>query len=173
MKGTLVRTVKDENYRLIDEKGLVIGSTIMREFAADNCIFRLDKGNCDVIYLDVVDDDKKNLYFYKQTMNSYPVESQSYTAYEKGFTEGFEKSLELNEEKVFTLEEMKQALFDLSDSLFNNCQNGISEEDCKKYTEDTIKSLGNPKGVGVDVMMEYDQRWPWIDLNGCLVLKKI
>ena len=42
--------------------------------------------------LEEVDENKKNLYYYKQVMNPYPLEDYSYTAYEKGFIEGYQKS---------------------------------------------------------------------------------
>ena len=36
----------------------------------------------------------KDLFYQKQVMNPYPSESQSYTAYEKGFAEGYNKAKE-------------------------------------------------------------------------------
>ena len=41
-----------------------------------------------------VNEIKKNLYFYKQVMNPYETGGQSYTVYEKGFIEGYNKSQE-------------------------------------------------------------------------------
>jgi hypothetical protein len=46
-----------------------------------------------------VDENKKNLYFKKQVMNPYPVEGYSYTAYEKGFREGYEESNKWQQEQ--------------------------------------------------------------------------
>jgi hypothetical protein len=46
-----------------------------------------------------VDENKKNLYFKKQVMNPYPVEGYSYTAYEKGFREGYEESNKWKQEQ--------------------------------------------------------------------------
>jgi hypothetical protein len=46
-----------------------------------------------------VDENKKNLYFKKQVMNPYLVEGYSYTAYEKGFREGYEESNKWKQEQ--------------------------------------------------------------------------
>ncbi len=40
------------------------------------------------------DDVDNNLFYYKQVMNPYPSESQSYNSYEKGFVEGYNKAKE-------------------------------------------------------------------------------
>jgi hypothetical protein len=40
------------------------------------------------------DDDSKDLFYRKQVMNPYSTESQSYTAYEKGFIEGYNTAKE-------------------------------------------------------------------------------
>ena len=43
--------------------------------------------------------------------------------------------------KLYTEEQVKQLLFDLGDVLFNNCQNGIAEEDVEHYSQDVLKDL--------------------------------
>lgn len=48
----------------------------------------------------------KDLFYHKQVMNPYPSESQSYTAYEKGFVEGYEKAKEI----LYTEEQVKKAI---------------------------------------------------------------
>jgi hypothetical protein len=52
----------------------------------------------------MVEDDKE-LFYQKQVMNPYPSESQSYTSYEKGFVEGYNKA----KETFYTEEDMKKA----------------------------------------------------------------
>jgi hypothetical protein len=47
----------------------------------------------------------KELFYQKQVMNPYPTESQSYTAYKKGFIEGWEKCQE-NQEALYTKEQV-------------------------------------------------------------------
>jgi len=59
-----------------------------------------------------VEQKNKELYYQKQVMNPYSSDSQSYTAYEKGFIEGFEKAKETlyTEEQViqFTMNMISQ-----------------------------------------------------------------
>jgi hypothetical protein len=56
--------------------------------------------------LEEVDENKKNLYYYKQVMNPYPVEEYSHTAYEKGFIEGYQESTKWQQEKSYSEEEV-------------------------------------------------------------------
>jgi len=56
--------------------------------------------------LEEVDENKKNLYYYKQVMNPYPVEEYSYTAYEKGFIEGYQESTKWQAERMYSEEEV-------------------------------------------------------------------
>ena len=58
-----------------------------------------------------------------------------------GFMDGFKTAQELLSDRIFTLKEVKQSLFDLADVFFNNCQKGITEEDCQKYQNIIIQSL--------------------------------
>ena len=46
----------------------------------------------------------KELFYQKQVMNPYPTDSQSHTAYEKGFVEGYQKS----EETLYTEEQARE-----------------------------------------------------------------
>ena len=43
--------------------------------------------------------------------------------------------------KLYTEEQVKQVLFDLGDVLFNNCQNGIKEDEPKKYYERLLNDI--------------------------------
>jgi hypothetical protein len=55
-----------------------------------------------------------------------------------------EKSIEYllkRQERMYSEEEVNQMLFDLGDILFNNCQNGIKEEELKEYTDLIIKQF--------------------------------
>jgi hypothetical protein len=51
--------------------------------------------------IEEVDENKKNLHYYKQVMNPYPVGEYSYTAYEKGFIEGYQESTKLQAERMY------------------------------------------------------------------------
>jgi hypothetical protein len=43
--------------------------------------------------------------------------------------------------KLYTEEQVRQMLFDLGDALFNNCQNGIGEEEPETYFDGIIEPL--------------------------------
>jgi hypothetical protein len=70
--------------------------------------------------LEEVDEYKKNLYFKKQVMNPYPVEEYSYTAYEKGFIEGYEESGKYQAERSYNEEEVNNMFATLKINSVNN-----------------------------------------------------
>lgn len=55
--------------------------------------------------------------------------------------------------KLYTEEQVKQLLFDLGDVLFNNCQNGIEEEEPEKYYQELLKDV-TPIELPTDEEME-------------------
>jgi len=54
------------------------------------------------------------------------------------FSEGYNKA---REKYVYTEDDIRQALFDLADVFFNNCQHGITEQDCDKYQSIILQAL--------------------------------
>jgi hypothetical protein len=56
-----------------------------------------------------------------------------------GFIAGYKAAT-----KKYSEEDLKKALFDFGDVLFNNCQNGILEEDLRTYENDILQSLKQP-----------------------------
>jgi hypothetical protein len=75
-----------------------------------------------------VDEYKKNLYFKKQVMNPYPVEGYSYTAYEKGFREGYEESNKWQTEQdknKYSEKDMKQFAFECVANFLSNNDNQV------------------------------------------------
>jgi len=86
--------------------------------------------------LEEVDENKKNLYYYKQIMNPYPVEEYSYTAYEKGFVDGYEKASkwqEKQDKKMYSEEDLREAFESNYDS--QNYGNSNLEDDFKELLE--------------------------------------
>lgn len=57
--------------------------------------------------------------------------------------------------KLYTEEQVKQLLFDLGDVLFNNCQNGIKEDEPKKYYERLLNDI-NPIELPSDEEIETE-----------------
>lgn len=58
--------------------------------------------------------------------------------------EGFNAHKGLVKDKLFTIEDIRKALWCLGDVLFNNNQNGIEEGEPEKYFNDIIQSLLPP-----------------------------
>jgi hypothetical protein len=172
MKGKLIKT--DVNYLLEDDKGVVIASTSTKEG-----INGLTKQNCDEIF-GAVDVDKLAEDFAKYH-SIYPT-AQDDTEY--GFKNGFNKAIEINKDKVFTLSDMKRAF---------NCGRDLESidrfEDWRTFTH-FINSL-QPTEIEVEIKTEpcfYDQslggfstsytedkpkEQPKLDSDGCLILKKL
>jgi hypothetical protein len=93
------------------------------------------------------DDDSKDLFYRKQVMNPYSTESQSYTAYEKGFIEGYNTAKEnydnlLKEVLVgFDLAIKKHLLlYTIEHSMHGKMCDGIN-----KIRSEIIQSLQKPK----------------------------
>jgi hypothetical protein len=83
-----------------------------------------------------VDENQRNLYFKKQVMNPYPVEDHSYSAYEKGFMEGYQEAVKLQSGKIYSEEDMKLCYM----QGWNRGKDGDSTQ-MNSY----LKSLGNIK----------------------------
>jgi len=181
MKWKLIKT--EVNYLLEDDKGVVIASTPLKEG-----LNSLSKQNCDEIF--GIFDVEKNLYYHKQVMNPYTTGEQSYTAYEKGFIEGFNKAMELNKDKIFTAEQLVDA-FESGRKRGMDCELGENNPHpiCSEYLFD---SLRGPTEIEVEVIYERDcyssagrcdkstmsqciictPVYPLEDENGCLILRK-
>jgi hypothetical protein len=95
-----------------------------------------------------------------------------------GFEEGFNKAMELNKDKVFTEEDMRQAIEMARE------ENGLSDNTMSyDYSEDElIQSLQQPTEIEVMIEMELNLNGknaiersmyiPKLDENGCLILTK-
>jgi hypothetical protein len=195
MKGKLIKTDKD-NYTLFDEKGIPIGTT--PNVLSNNTFSKLSKQNCDEIF-GVVDVEKLARNCIKHRYNKYgeniTSETQKLdTIY--GFKEGFNKSIDLSKDKVFTLEDMKRAfkvgfsngfasdiisqdkLPTEKENLFNEFIQSIQQPSeieveimMKKVVDETkiISAIKGVKGSG-DKITTY-KTVPKLDSEGCLILK--
>jgi hypothetical protein len=173
---------EDNEYYLVDEHYDTIASTDAVMLKACEDVKKLSKQNCDEIF-GVVDveklaDDSSQEFLIK------PIESPIFTF---GYEEGFEKAMELNKDKLFTIEDIANTI--------NKAREGIvitriSEWETEKefeYTEsEIIQSLQQPTEIEVEI--EMDDIWdgidsarifpkeetmiPKLDENGCLILKK-
>jgi len=179
-----VKLIKDhDEYMLINEERLVIATTDTSMLEVTDKM-KLSKQNCDEIF-GVVDVEK----LAKE--GSYKAFSQ--TVWINGFKAGFNKAIELNKDKVFTLEDMYDAVM-LGVCFEDSGIQGIStyeelkelaikralkpteievEIEIKKVVDET-KVIGAVKGVkgSGDKITTY-KSVPKLDENGCLILKKI
>jgi hypothetical protein len=132
--------------------------------------YKLSKQNCDEIF-GVVDVEKL-------ANEAFPDESEpgwrdSFSPRErKGFREGFNKAMELNKDKVFTLSNLRKA--------FNSLENHPN----RTFTE--LVALLQPSEIEVEIEMREDYlMWkhsdiekmsdclvPKLDSEGCLILTK-
>jgi len=184
MKGKLIKLELSESYRLDDEKGNIVASTL------DGAKTKLSKQNCDEIF-GVVDVEKLAEESVTEVSETNP-DFFLKDVYKEFFKDGFNKRDELNKDKVFTLEKF----IDLYVEETGYGMDMWSEEENKVMTTiaKIIQSIQKPTEIDVEIVMrnsrtgnivkhDSDLEWdedglcdraiPKLDSNGCLILKKI
>ena len=166
MKAKLIKTGND--YLLRDMNGEVLaitnGTTEGR---------KLSKQNCDSLFAVV---DVKKLAEEEIPNDGYA----DTTLMQKGFIKGFKKAMELNKDKVFTEEDVRNA-YSYGVSVCHSIGHSAIN-----YTDKCIQSLQQPTEIPVEIEMECCGNYsppcninceygpkPKLDSEGCLVLKKI
>jgi hypothetical protein len=175
MKAKLIKTGSD--YLLRDMGGNVLaitnGTTEGR---------KLSKQNCDEIF-GVVDVEKLAEYSVQEITESN-TEFYLRDVYKEFFKDGFNKAMELNKDKLFTLEDMI------------NCWNKALKFQVLRQTfGEYIQSIQQPTEIEVEIEMQcphpmdtyrcglqygcdgdgcnHPNQIPYLDSEGCLILKKI
>jgi hypothetical protein len=159
----------------------------------DNLIGVLSKQNCDGIF-GVIDVDKLANEWVFET-NGHKWSNNDDTAGDNygSYKEGFNKAMELNKDKVFTLEDIKRAIsFGEDNTDMDSFNTVISDKEVNEF----IQSLQQPTEIEVEIVMETKQQLvngyknqpenvigfvaeyenilaPKLDSEGCLILKKI
>jgi hypothetical protein len=183
MKAKLIKT--DVNYLLEDNKGVVIGSTSTKE------INKLSKQNCDEIF-GVVDVEK---FVREHWENDKELNNPS------SFKAGFNKAMELNKDKLFTIEDMKRAIDKAKQGSVKETHNGYGRPTEPRFVlddlsyDEIIQSIQQPTEIEVEIEMKkvVDETKvigavkgvkgsgdkittyksiPKLDSNGCLILKR-
>jgi hypothetical protein len=164
---------KDDEYRLyVDD--------VLPYATSDNSPYKkLSKQNCDEIF-GVVDVQKLAGELY-----SGHVMAVDWQLEKSGFIKGFNKAMELNKDKVFTVEDVKK-IVEMSrdikyvtfsiDELISSLQqpNEIEVEIEMKKVVDETKIVGSVKEVkGSGNKITTYKSVPKLDVNGCLTLKRI
>jgi hypothetical protein len=171
------RLIKDEDgYSLFTKEENSTNRKCIASTSGMYVEYKLSKQNCDDLF-SVVDINK----FIRE-------DSMDQIIYNESYELGFKKAMELNKDKVFTEEDVRKAyIYGVS-----NCHSfGHSAID---YTDKCIQSLQQPTEIEVEVEMvcphpmdtyrcglEYScdedgcnhpNQIPYLDSNGCLILKK-
>jgi hypothetical protein len=169
----------------IDNEYVLLADDIVYATTENSPYKKLSKQNCDEIF-GVVDVDK----LAEESKNEYVkrFNNISKSDYINGFEEGFNKAIELNKDKLFTVDDVKKAI----NWSWRKTDRGehilIIDED------DFIQSLQQPAEIEVEIIMknsrtgnivkhDSDLEWdedglcdraiPKLDSEGCLILKKI
>ena len=179
-------------YTLIGKDDKMIASDD-EDMQKDYQIGKLSKQNCDEIF-GVIDVEK----LAEEFVNDLQIASETVNrAVKLGYDEGFNKAMELNKDKVFTLEDMKKAIDKAKQGSVKETHNGYGRPtepifvlDDLSYDE-IIQHLQQPTEIEVEIKMEpcfYDQslggfstsytedkpkEQPKLDEKGCLILKKL
>jgi hypothetical protein len=168
MKGILIKT--EVNYLLKDDKDVVvIASTSLKKKGLS-----LSKENCDEIF-GVVDVDR----LFLETPHTVEDE-KDYWKIRGGYIEGYNKAMELNKDKLFTEKDIEKAY---------GAGMQFIGEDKGSYGE-FIQSLQQPTEIEVEIVTYVDLAAtpvdsrhpdaylgtntgiPFLDENGCLILKR-
>ena len=177
MKAKLLKTAKG-HYVLVDETKETYDKGFLIATSRESDVSKLSIQNCDDIF-GVVDVDK----LAEKIWNDLGIFNEmDKNLWFGGFRNGFNKAMELNKDKVFTIEDMGK----LWDFCINN----------KSSFWECLESIQQPTEIDVEIEMEYIgecngnngdgcfqdspahncgcfQRVSKLDSNGCLILKKI
>lgn len=166
MKAKLIKV--NDYYNLQDEKGNVIGTSYQFKSPVGDNLHKLSKQNCDSLF-GVVDVEKL-------AKENHPNDGYADTTLmQKGFKTGFNKAMELNKDKMFTLEDIKKAY---SQGELDALKTGSYS----KKENEFIQSIQQPTEIKVEIEMEDKialdghtiiGKEPKLDENKCLILKKI
>jgi hypothetical protein len=158
---------KKNDYYLVDNSGHTIATTDKVILKKIKSISKLSKENCDEIFgvINIIDLAERN------SKHS-----------EEDYIEGFNKAIELNKDKLFTVEDLYRAF------LINSVGNNTT---LRNFFEQTVLPMFEQlTEIEVEVKMEpcyYDQtlgafstsytedkpkEQPKLDKNGCLILKR-
>jgi hypothetical protein len=164
MKAKLIKT--EVNYLLENKEGVIIASTSLNKEGKS-----LSKQNCDEIF-GIVNVEELAQEVCDDTISS------PYHCY----IAGFNKAMELNKDKVFTLDDMYDAVMLGVCFEYSGIQGISTYEELKELA---IKRASKPTEIEVMIVMECDgiqtglcsedcdcNVFPKLDSEGCLVLTK-
>jgi hypothetical protein len=180
-----VKLIKDHSeYMLINDERFVIATTDASMLEVTDKM-KLSKQNCDEIFgvVDLMKLAEENSHKH------YDVKTTDWHCNYNGFFSGFQKSMELNKDKVFTIDDIDKAIewatvngrkgdithYDIDNFIQSRQQpTEIEVEIEMKKVVDKTKVVGLVKGVkgSGDKITTY-RYIPSFDTKKCLILKKI
>ena len=168
-------------------------------YSHDSCIAttqesphkRLSKQNCDEIFgvvdVEILSDEYSHDSIWFNKRGTYNNQEFFEFIAKKSFTEGYNKAMELNKDKLFTIEDMNyifQLGFSLNGKAISKLEYDAHIQSLQQPTEieveidmekvvDETKMIGVVKGVkGSGNKITTYKSVPKLDGNGCLILKK-
>lgn len=167
----------DNEYYLVDKNNDTIATTVKLLLKEDGYMKKLSKQNCDGVF-GVVDVNSEVETIVKTIC---PDDRGKDVIYGTGMAVGiqcFNKAMELQKDKLFTIEDMIDVLNTYLNDPF----------DVYDYVENKIQSLQQTKEIEVEIVTEpmnideirdqgkgflnSDTNKPKLDENGCLIIKK-
>ena len=166
---------------------------------------RLNLDNCDeifgVINVEKLAEEKFRLLELTNHISDSYVgeENNQLLGHRKTYIKGFNKAMELNKDKLFTVEDIKKAIEMARKGSIQEQHNGYGQRTSPIFVSDNlsvdtiIQSLQQPTEIEVEVVMGtlcrqidcvddarlieskivWDKEDPILDENGCLILKKL
>jgi hypothetical protein len=176
MKGKLV---KNNHFYALQIDSDIIAVSLDRETPEHtvNYKYSISKQNCDEIF-GVVDVEKLSSDYANERFNEeYSSSTGNFQAFSSSFRDGFNKAMELNKDKLFTMEQVLDAFYAgwiSKDKTYPEAQKSY-----KGYLE---RHVMQPTEIEVEVEMDripadlapggWDV-FPKLDENNCLILKKV
>jgi hypothetical protein len=175
---TLELVKREDHYGLYNEDGHKIASTL------DGCNSKLSKENCDELFgvfdVETLSDEYSHDSIWFNKRGTYNNQEFFEFIAKKSFIVGFNKAMELNKDKLFTVEDLEN---------FRKFQ--IQEQNFSKSCLNVwLHALQPPTEIEVEIEMVCPQCQDWgyvgecekdcnkkflqqkLDKNGCLILKK-
>jgi hypothetical protein len=147
--------------------------------SAKNPFGKLSKENCDYIF-GIVDVDK---FSHEHCDRLYHEGNINWEKYRIHFKEGFNKAMELNKDKLFTVEDVELAIaFGLNGMYgYESGEEGTTKKQMKRFiqslqpTEIEVEMVMDDIFDGIDsarIFPKEETSIPMLDKDGCLILKK-
>jgi hypothetical protein len=186
-----MKLIKVDNiYTLMDDDKMIASSD--SDFQTDYEIKKLSKENCDEIFkvvnIETLSDEYSHDSIWFNKRGTY--NNQEFFEYiaKKSFTDGFNKAMELQKDKLFTVEDVKHAM----NRVWSWMSIEEEDEDCDLLNElenKVIQSLQQLTEIEVEICcyigngdtesdsfkdpLVTNTGIPKLDENGCIVLRKL